>query len=536
MEIGLMSKNLRKLFLFSVLAATAGHLYASTTGSLVIAGSEQGAGSGAWDSGTVTVYINSYPESLPYGQYSTTDSIASGIAAKFSGDPNSPANARSAAGGVINIQMRHGVPLNQLSVAASSQVSFSGGTINQSTIPTTTTTAISSSIVPSGYSATVDAQVSCNSACGLVDYRIDGAEWGTVPLDGNGHYSAATPNLAAGLHNIVVNFLGGGSYMSSTSDPVSFTIEPSSAGTTSTPIYNYSISSYTANSNVQAYSDSVNGQWNSIGYDNVNRLTSATTIPINGTTQYDCWTYDSFGNRLTQTYSQTPCNVASPPLPTSQALYNANNQVSFSNVSPNGFSYYGGNVTNDGVNQYLYDAEGRICAVASGPSLLGGAGMTQYLYDADGNRVAKGTINLWSCNTATNGFTETSGYVIGSNGEQVTEVNGSGAWVHTNVYAAGQLVATYDNDQQGVHFHLADWLGTQRVQTDYAGNIEHLVLADLLGMPNRASAQRSISLPAKNGIQNRDWITSVPGTTEVRWAASCRQMTAAIKTPVILRA
>jgi YD repeat-containing protein len=41
-------------------------------------------------------------------------------------------------------------------------------------------------------------------------------------------------------------------------------------------------------------------------------------------------------------------------------------------------------MTNDGVNQYLYDAEGRVCAVFSG---LGG--YTQYIYDAEGNRVAK---------------------------------------------------------------------------------------------------------------------------------------------------
>jgi RHS repeat-associated protein len=44
------------------------------------------------------------------------------------------------------------------------------------------------------------------------------------------------------------------------------------------------------------------------------------------------------------------------------------------------------------------------------------------------------------------------------------------AWSHTNVYAAGSLIATYDKD--GLHFYLNDWLGNRRVQTDYAGVVE----------------------------------------------------------------
>lgn len=98
--------------------------------------------------------------------------------------------------------------------------------------------------------------------------------------------------------------------------------------------------------------------------------------------------------------------------------------------------------------------------------------MTQYLYDTEGRRVAKGSITTWSCDAASNGYTETSGYVLGPGGEQVTEMDGNGNWVHTNVYAGGSLIATYANDGQGVHFHLTDWLGTRRVQTDFAGNVQ----------------------------------------------------------------
>lgn len=42
--------------------------------------------------------------------------------------------------------------------------------------------------------------------------------------------------------------------------------------------------------------------------------------------------------------------------------------------------------------------------------------------------------------------------------------------MHTNVYAGGILLATYDDD--GTHFHLTDWLGNRRVQVDYLGRVE----------------------------------------------------------------
>ena len=112
----------------------------------------------------------------------------------------------------------------------------------------------------------------------------------------------------------------------------------------------------------------------------------------------------------------------------------------------------------------------------------GTGGMTQYLYDADGTRVAKGTITSWSCDTTVNGFVATKAYILGPGGEQLTEMSYNGGawqWAHTNVWVAGQLVATYSPDpdpaQQSagiLNFYLTDWLGTRRVTTDYAGNIE----------------------------------------------------------------
>ncbi len=99
--------------------------------------------------------------------------------------------------------------------------------------------------------------------------------------------------------------------------------------------------------------------------------------------------------------------------------------------------------------------------------------MFGYIYDADGNRVAKGTISSWSCDPAANGFQVTSTYALDLQGQTVTENayrNGASSWVHTDLFANGQLMATYDPD--GLHFQIADWLGTRRVQTDALGQIE----------------------------------------------------------------
>lgn len=70
-----------------------------------------------------------------------------------------------------------------------------------------------------------------------------------------------------------------------------------------------------------------------------------------------------------------------------------------------------GNMRMDGANQYLYDAEDRVCAVAT--QLLGSTRMTGYQYDAAGVRVAKGSITAWSCDAASNGFVASNDYLLG---------------------------------------------------------------------------------------------------------------------------
>ena len=102
------------------------------------------------------------------------------------------------------------------------------------------------------------------------------------------------------------------------------------------------------------------------------------------------------------------------------------------------------------MHNYTYDAEGRISSVD---------GAASYVYDAEGRRVAKKNA----------GGAVTASYVLGPGGEQMTEMNGSGQWMHSNLYANGALLATYDS--QGTRFQLTDAQGSRRVQADVDGTV-----------------------------------------------------------------
>jgi RHS repeat-associated protein len=131
-------------------------------------------------------------------------------------------------------------------------------------------------------------------------------------------------------------------------------------------------------------------------------------------------------------------------------------------------------VTNNGLNSYLYDAEGRICAAntrsnlqSSDPAFLG------YIYDAAGIRVARGYMSTFSCNFSTNGFVATTSWALGENNEQLGEwklQGGTWTWQHSNAYVGSTLLGTYD--QSGLHFYFNDWLGTRRIQANALGQVE----------------------------------------------------------------
>jgi RHS repeat-associated protein len=224
------------------------------------------------------------------------------------------------------------------------------------------------------------------------------------------------------------------------------------------------ISSYAPDGDVLAMADAVMGPW-TYSYDDFNRLSSGTAADDGGVDGglTLSWTYDRgprrqvfvagvedrYGNRWTQTATGTGNASAVQP---NLAFYGNNNQVS-------GWDYdAAGNLLNDNRNTYAYDAEGRIVSLNSTPT---------YAYDAEGHRVAK---------LGSGGAAATS-YILDLGGNQVTELNASGGWKHSNVWTAGgRLLATYEGpagtDTVGYHFHLTDWLGTQRMQTTAAGNQE----------------------------------------------------------------
>jgi RHS repeat-associated protein len=220
--------------------------------------------------------------------------------------------------------------------------------------------------------------------------------------------------------------------------------------------------------------DSVTGNWG-FNYDTLNRLIWANASSGPNSNQYGCWGYDSFGNRTHEVFSTTSISSTTPCDNTVSGDVQ-NTIVSYTSSATNRvdqFQYdYAGNVLNDGQNQYGYDGEGRLCAVFT--SMAGMSGYTQYIYDAESRRVAKGTANNLSCAPPGSGFTPTNQYLLGLNGEQVTELGGAGSIVpqHTNAWAGGALLATYDFVNGGMHFILTDPLGTKRVQFNGQGVAE----------------------------------------------------------------
>jgi RHS repeat-associated protein len=127
-------------------------------------------------------------------------------------------------------------------------------------------------------------------------------------------------------------------------------------------------------------------------------------------------------------------------------------------------------VIQDLLNQDVYDPEGRLCAVEV--KLLTTA--TQYVYDAEGQRVAKGTLSSWPATGATCAAPTSPNFTLSNQyltGVAQTELNGSGAWLHSNLSANGTLV-NYASTTSAVYFQLTDPLGTRRIMADATGKVQ----------------------------------------------------------------
>jgi RHS repeat-associated protein len=212
----------------------------------------------------------------------------------------------------------------------------------------------------------------------------------------------------------------------------------------------WAISSFGPNGNVISMTDSVMGSW-TYNYDDLNRVSSATETCSPGAIMTLSWNIDPFGNRSSQSASSNS-NSCTASVSQPNFLINGKNQIA-------AFTYDAdGRVIYDGTNHYAYDAEDRVSSVN---------GTTAYVHNAEGRRVSKGSLNG-------SAITVTNSYLLGLDGEQVTELTGSGGWVHSNVFADGRLLGTYagpyDSDPTpGYHFQLTDWLGTRRMEAYATG-------------------------------------------------------------------
>ena len=117
---------------------------------------------------------------------------------------------------------------------------------------------------------------------------------------------------------------------------------------------------------------------------------------------------------------------------------------------------------------------GRQCSGGKCGQRVGGSSVYQYIYDPEGARIGKTIVNVVpatgaSCSaynpsavvpgTSTPWFNLQERYLVDSGGNQATELSETSgeAWTHSNVWAGGKHVASYD--LKGLHFNIADPLG-----------------------------------------------------------------------------
>jgi RHS repeat-associated protein len=435
------------------------------------------------DTGTVAITVNGFTSSAAYGLGSTDATVASALATGFAAS-GSPVTATASGSTITLTSKAAGTASNYPLSFTTTSTSVSDTKDFSATAPAPTMTGGTSpsSVYDTGTVAVTINNVKASASWGQGDTPATFATKLASAIniaDG----SFLTASVASGTSTINLESVQTGP---ATNWPVSISVTDSNSSQFATPsfeavsangmtggasaafeagvVYSFNLTGkYAPNGNLLGYTDQIMGTWG-FGYDALNRLTSSGATAGGYQGLQVAWSYDAYGNRLSESFSGTS-SVAVPA--GSLAQYNANNQVSYTNLLGTGLSYdAAGNVTQDNANTYLYDAEGRVCAVKNEP-VAGTYIITGYRYDAEGTRVAKGNLSSPSCGS---GFAAQEQYLLGPGTEQVTELTGSGGWKHSNVYGGGELLATYD--LKGLHFELSDWQGTKRVQTDPLGQVE----------------------------------------------------------------
>jgi RHS repeat-associated protein len=164
-------------------------------------------------------------------------------------------------------------------------------------------------------------------------------------------------------------------------------------------------------------------------YDNVGRLSTAQ----GWSTWQRRYSYDRWGNRLgvwNATSGGTQIESTALSSPSGFPATNQYTSVTNNGVTLNQSYDASGNLTNDGVHSYVYDAEGRLVTVDQGS-----ANEADYIYDANNWRVKRTT--------------------------------GAGATTTYYVWSAGQVIAEYSNaaatGTAGVMYYHQDQLSTRLI-------------------------------------------------------------------------
>jgi len=206
----------------------------------------------------------------------------------------------------------------------------------------------------------------------------------------------------------------------------------------------YGFLNTTVGAQVQQVSDIVLQRTSNYGYDEFNRLTSSSNTNVGEPPLSMSLTYDRYGNRWAESVS------SSGPVPNTSFSFNAGtNQIT-------GFTYDAvGNLLNDGVHTYQYDAENNLVSIDNGSTAT-------YAYDALNRRVKAATSN------------SIDRYSLDLAGRRsITWQDGSNATVKLAQYYGDKgPVAFWASADNHAHFEHGDWLGTERTRTDRNGNVE----------------------------------------------------------------
>jgi len=372
------------------IAGTEGHTVSQATpatGTISIIGAEQSNTvctnrcTTMYDTGSLSVTVSGLTVTADYGKGSTSITIATALATALNVS-GSPVQAVHTAGKVTMTSIATGLAANYpFSVSngddfsgTDSAATMTGGGAGTTTYDSGT---VSVTMAATTFTAPWGSTSTAQSVASQLASMIQSAESGIVTVTASG----STIHMASVGAGTSTNWPLSCSASDTASQSASFTANCSglsggaNASTGPATLYSYTIPSsggYAANGNLQNVTDLVMGSW-TYGYDHLNRLTQAvvnsgTYMGMNVGGASLGWSYDSFGNRLTQSSN-------SGFFPSGSVQYaGANNRATGTGVAsaPNAsvdtlqYDAAGNLVGKDGFTQYAYDAEGRVCAVTNG--------------------------------------------------------------------------------------------------------------------------------------------------------------------------